>query len=61
MISDNQQDIYCEVGEYRLYCDMCDILCIKRFYKNHLKSQTHTNNIRKREQLKKSYQVISLI
>ena len=28
-------------------------------YKNHLKSRTHTNNIRKREQLNKSFQVLS--
>ena len=42
--------IYCEDdGEYRIYCDICDILCIQRFYKNHLKSQTHINNIRKKQ------------
>ena len=34
------------------------ILCIERFYKNQMKSRTHTNNIRKREQLDKSFQVI---
>ena len=28
-------------GEYRVYCDVCDKLCIQRFYKNHLKSKTH--------------------
>ena len=59
MNSENQQVIYCEDGEYRLYCDICDKLCMERFYKNHLKSQTHTNSIRKREQLYKSFQVIS--
>ena len=59
MDSDNQQVIYCEDGEYRGYCEVCDKLCIKRFYKNHLKSRTHTINIRKREQLNKSFQVIS--
>ena len=59
MNSDNQQVIYCEDGEYRVYCDVCDNLCIKRFHKNHLKSKTHSNNIRKREQLNKSFQVIS--
>ena len=32
----------------------CDQLCIKRYFKNHLKSQTHTNNLRKRQQLNKS-------
>ena len=40
-------------GEFRVYCNICDILCIQRFYKNHLKSQSHTNIIRGREQLNK--------
>ena len=54
--------IYCEVdGEYRVYCDVCDKLCIERFFETHLKSQTHRNNIRKIEQLDKSFQVISLV
>ena len=45
MDSDSQEDLYCEDdGEYRVCCDVCDKLCIKRFYKNHHKSQTHTNN-----------------
>ena len=44
--------VYCPEGdEYKVYCDICDNLCIKRFLRNHLKSQTHTNGIRKREQL----------
>ena len=48
MNSDNQQVIYCpEDDEYRIYCDICDSLCIQRFYKNHLKSKTHLNNIHK--------------
>ena len=38
---ENQEVIYCEVGEYRIYCSVCDILCIERFYENHLKSQIH--------------------
>ena len=59
MNSDNQLFIYSDHNEYRKYCDLCDKLCIERFYKNHLKSRTHTNNIRKREQLNKSFQVIS--
>ena len=59
MNSDNQQIIYCDDGEYRVYCSVCDKLCIERFYKNHLKSKTHTNNVGKREQLNKSFQVIS--
>ena len=37
--------IYCEDGEYRVNCHVCDKLCIERFYKNHLKSKTHINNI----------------
>ena len=41
--------IYCpKDDEYRVYCVICDKLCVERFYKNHLKSQTHTNNIRKK-------------
>ena len=62
MNSENQQVIYCpEDDEYRIYCDICDSLCIQRFYKNHLKSKTHINNIRKMDELNKSFQVISLI
>ena len=50
MDNENQQVIYCEDdGEYRVYCEICDNLCIERFYKNHLKSQTHNNNIHKRK------------
>ena len=59
MNSDNQLVLYCDDNEYRIYCDVCDKLCIEQFYKNHLKSRTHTNIIRKREQLNKSFQVIS--
>ena len=59
MNSDNQQVIYCEDGDYRVCCDICVKLCIERFYKNHLKSQTHVNDIRKREQLNKSFQITS--
>ena len=61
MDSDNQLVIYCEDdGEYRVYCAICDNLCIKRFCKYQLKSQTHIKIIRKREQLNQSFQVISL-
>ena len=49
MDNDNYEVIYCEDGECRVYCNFCDKLCIERYYKNHLKSQTHTNNIRKKE------------
>ena len=51
MDSDNKnyEVINCpEDDEYRVYCDFCDKLCIERFYKNHHKSQTHTNIIRQK-------------
>ena len=53
--NDNQEVFYCDDEEYRVYCNICDncTLCIEHFYKNHFKSQTHTDNIRKREQSNK--------
>ena len=60
MDCENQIVIYCEDGEYRVYCDVCDSLCIQRFYENHLKAQTHIKNILKIEKLNKSFEVISL-
>ena len=43
----NYGDIKCpEDSEFRVYCKFCDNLCIERFYKNHLKSQTRNTNIR---------------
>ena len=60
--NENQLVINCEDdGEYRVYCDICDNLCIQRFYKNHLKSKTHINNIRKIEELNKAFEAITLI
>ena len=59
MNSGNNQVIFCEDGENRVYCSICDNLCIERYYENHLKSQTHINNIRKRENLNRSFQIIS--
>ena len=59
MKTDNQQVIYCKDGEYRVYCDICENLCIERYYKNHLKSRTHINIIRKRQQVKKPFQINS--
>ena len=42
--------IYCaDDDEYRVFCEK---LCIESYYKNHLKSGIHTNNIHKRQQLK---------
>ena len=49
---ENQEFIFCEDGEYRVYCNICDNFWIERFYKNHLKSQTHTNNCYKRKHSK---------
>ena len=48
-----QEAIYCEDdGKYRVYCNISDKLCIEGFYKNHLKSKTHTNNNRKTRTIK---------
>ena len=59
---ENQLVIYCEEdNEYKVYCNVCDNFCIERFYKNHLKSKTHINNIHKIEDLDVSFQVVSLI
>ena len=45
--------IYCpEDDEHRVYCEICEILCIKRFYKNHLISQTHAKNFGKKGTIK---------
>ena len=50
MDSENYEVIfYPEDDEYRVYCNICDKLCIERFYKNHLKSQTHINTFHKRQ------------
>ena len=49
---DNYEDIYCaDEEEYTIYCEICDILCIERYYKNDLKSGTHTNNFYKRQRI----------
>ena len=49
-IENNYDIMYCpEDNEYRVYCDVCDNLCLERFYENHLKSQTHINNINKND------------
>ena len=46
MNSDNYEVIYgLEDDECRVYCETCGKLCIERYYRNHLKSQTQTNNI----------------
>ena len=51
--SDEYEVIYCaDDDEYRVFCEIWDKLCIERYYKNHHKSVTHTNNNHKRQQLK---------
>ena len=51
---ENLQAVYCEEdGEFTVYCNICDKFCIEIYHKNQLKSQTHTNNIYRREQLNK--------
>ena len=50
---ENQGVIYsADDEEYRVYCNIFDKLCIERFYKNHLNSGTHTNELYKRPRLK---------
>ena len=50
MDTDKYEVVYCEDDrEYRVYCNIFNKLCIERYYRNHLKSQTHTNNKLKRE------------
>ena len=56
MISENndREAMYCgDDGAFRVYCNISDILCIERFYKNHLNSGTDFTNVRKRQQLSK--------
>ena len=49
---ENQEIIYCaDDEEHRVYCNISDKLCIERYYTNHLKSGTHSNNIYKRQPL----------
>ena len=50
MDSDKYDVIHCPKN--RIYCNICDKSYLERFYKKHLKSQTHTNNTRKRQQIK---------
>ena len=54
MDGDNSYEIiyHPEEDEYRVYCEICDKFCIERYYKNHLKSQIHKKNVRKKQQLK---------
>ena len=55
---ENREVIYCpEDDENRIYCDICDKLCIERYYKNHLKSGTHRNNFYKRQRLNNLFSI----
>ena len=52
---ENQEVIYCaDDDEYRVYCEVCDKLCIARYYENHLKSGAHINDFHQRQQLIKT-------
>ena len=52
---ENHEAIYCEDdGEFRVHCNICDLLCIERYYKNHLKSGSHINSFHKRQRLNKN-------
>ena len=35
MNSNNQLAFYYDDGDYRVYCSICDNLCVERYYKNH--------------------------
>ena len=51
--NDNYEVIYCaDDDEYRANCEICEKPCVDRYYKKYLKSGTHANNNRKRQQLK---------
>ena len=51
--SDNYEVLYCtDDVEYRVYFEICDKLCIERYYKNRLESGTHINTNRKGQQSK---------
>ena len=44
--NDNLVVFYCaDDEEYRVFCNICDKICVERVCKNHLKSQIHTNII----------------
>ena len=61
MDSVNNEVIYCaDDDEYRIYCEICGKLCIERFQKNHLKSQSHTNKIYKRQRINLTINCFSL-
>ena len=55
MAIENQEVVfYADDDEYRVYCEICDKVCIERYCKNHLKSGTHINNFHQRQRLIKT-------
>ena len=50
---EKQEVIFCEDNDKnRVICEICDKLCIERYYKNHLKSGTHTKVFYKKSTIK---------
>ena len=49
---ENQEVFDCEDDrEYMVYCEICDKLCIERYYKNVMKSRIRTNKFYNRQRL----------
>ena len=43
------EPIFCLEDEtFRIFCPICDKLCIDRKYQNHLKSQTHLKKLKQK-------------
>ena len=41
---------YCQENDTEyVYCQICDNYCIRLYYNNHLKSNSHTNNFYKKQ------------
>ena len=54
---DNPEEVYCaDDDDYRIYCNVCEKTSLYRHYNNRLKSWTHVNSFRKRQQLNKQLQ-----
>ena len=54
---DNYECINCADDDvYMVYCEICEELCIERFYKNHLKSGTYTHNFYERPRFCNTYE-----
>ena len=62
MNRENQEVIYfVDDDESKVFCEICDKLCIERFYENHLISQSHTNNFYKRQRINNTNKIIVFI